>query len=342
MNVDEFLQQWHDDSPTLEVYTSGSTGTPKLIGVEKSRMLASARMTCDFLGLHSGDNAMLCMPVDYIAGKMMVVRAMERGMHLMCVEPSGHPMCQANMQALGLCPQGGHPGIDLTAMVPLQVWNTLQVPEEKDALCRHVRHLIIGGGAIPPELEQELRALPVESWSSYGMTETLSHIALRRMGTPYYTPLPGISLAQDSDGCLIIDAPTLCRERLITNDIAEFHNDDGLHFRILGRRDNTVCSGGIKIQIEEVEAWLHSLGIRDVAVTWRPDPRLGQALVYLTTGDMNLSGLHSAQALCPIPERPDSRYWLPRDIIRVSALPLTPTGKPDRARAARIASGKTV
>ena len=322
----------------MEVRTSGSTGTPKLISVEKSRMLASAHMTCDFLGLKSGDSALLCMPLDYIAGKMMVVRAIERNLRLLSVEPSGHPLSRANIRALGLSPQCDRPDIDLTAMVPLQVWNTLQVPEEKEALCRHVRHLIIGGGAIPAELEQALSTLPVIAWSSYGMTETLSHIALRRTGETYYTPLPGISLAQDSDGCLIIDAPTLCRERIITNDIAEFRNNDGIHFRILGRRDNTVCSGGIKIQIEEVEAWLHSLGIKDVAVTWRPDSRLGQALVYLTTGDADLSGLHSVQALCPVPDRPDSRYWLPRDIIHVAALPLTPTGKPDRAQALLIAA----
>lgn len=322
----------------MEVRTSGSTGTPKVIQVEKSRMLSSARMTCDFLGLKSGDSALLCMPLDYIAGKMMVVRSLERNLRLLSVEPSGHPLSRTNLQTLGLRSTCSVPDIDLAAMVPLQVWNTLQVPEEKEALCRHVRHLIIGGGAIPPELEQELCSLPVTAWSSYGMTETLSHIALRRIGTPYYTPLPGISLTQDHDGCLIIDAPALCPERLVTNDIAEFH--DARHFRILGRRDNTVCSGGIKIQIEEVEAWLHSLGIRDVAVTWRPDPRLGQALVYLTTSDPSSSSLVSLLASHPqpIPNRPDTRYWLPRDIIHVDALPLTPTGKPDRAHALLIAA----
>lgn len=434
-----FLSQWHSSSPTMEVRTSGSTGKPKVLHVEKSRMLASARMTCDFLGLSPGDSALLCMPLDYIAGKMMVVRSLERGLRLMCVEPSGHPLCTANLRALGLplgtsdmsdmsdpsvpsvpstqSPQCHRPSIDLAAMVPLQVFNTLQIPEEREALCRHVRHLIIGGGAIPPELEQELSTLPVIAWSSYGMTETLSHIALRRIGDPWYTPLPGISLARDTDGCLIIDAPALCPERLFTNDIAEFfpgningscldeiaksfpnyisksfpsdtaeyfpgdHLPDttpphaSVRFRILGRRDNTVCSGGIKIQIEEVESWLRSLGLHDITVTWRPDPRLGQALVYLTTTDIDIDRLraiteHScpnttgcsptASPVCPdqIPAcpgqisvcsddspaspnnhtvRPDTRYWFPRAIIHVDALPLTPTGKPDRAQARQIA-----
>lgn len=339
MNIDDFLQQWHDSSTTMEVRTSGSTGTPKLIRVEKTRMLASARMTCDFLDLKAGGSALLCMSLDYIAGKMMVVRSLERGLQLMCVEPSGHPLCRANIQTLALSSRDSCPDIALTAMVPLQVWNTLQVPEEKEAMCKHVRHLIIGGGAIPPELEQELLTLPVHVWSSYGMTETLSHIALRRIGETYYTPLPGITLGQDSEGCLIIDAPALCPERLVTNDIAEFDRGTS-RFRILGRRDNTVCSGGIKIQIEEVEAWLHGLGMKDIAVTWRQDSRLGQALVYLTTTDIDISRLRPAgtDSPCPVPNRPDSRYWLPRDIIRVSALPLTHTGKPDRARALMIAA----
>lgn len=338
MTLSAFLQQWQDSSPTLDVKTSGSTGAPKLIRVEKTRMLASARMTCDFLGLKPGESALLCMPLDYIAGKMMVVRSIERNLHLLSVEPSGHPLSQANISKLGLSQHCSFPDIDLAAMVPLQVWNTLQIPEEKETLCQHVRHLIIGGGSISPELEQELQSLPINIWSSYGMTETLSHIALRRIGEKYYSPLPGISVRQDSEGCLIIDAPALCPTPLVTNDITEFA--DKSHFRILGRRDNTVCSGGIKIQIEEVEEWLHSIGIEGVAVTWRPDTRLGQALVYLTTTDFASSLLSPTDNSCPYPvaSRPESRYWLPRYIIHVDALPLTPTGKPDRARALLIAA----
>lgn len=325
MTPDEFLAQWHDSSATMEVRTSGSTGAPKRIRVEKSRMTASARMTCDFLGLRKGSTALLCMPVDYIAGKMMMVRAIERGLHLFCVEPGGHPLSRTNMDAIG-----NPPVIDLAAMVPLQVWNTMQVQEERAALCRTVRHLIIGGGAIPAELEKELAPLPLNVWSSYGMTETLSHIALRRIPDTFYTPLPGITLEQNSDGCLVVNAPALCPHTLTTNDIVQFHQDN-IRFRVLGRRDNTVCSGGIKIQIEEVETWLQSQGLHDVTVTCRPDARLGQALVYLTTADIDLS------ALRPTAERPDSRYWLPRHIIKVDALPLTETGKPDRVAARKIA-----
>lgn len=324
MTVEEFLAQWNDDSPTMEVRTSGSTGTPKLIYIEKVRMRASARMTCDFLELKPADTALLCMPLDYIAGKMMVVRALERNLKLLSVEPSGHPLADNTLSNLN------ESIVHLAAMVPLQVWNTLQVPEERERLC-HIKHLIIGGGAIPRELEQELRTLPINVWSSYGMTETLSHIALRRISEDYYSPLPDISLSQDQDDCLIINAPSLCAQTLYTNDIVRFHGKD--HFQIIGRRDNTICSGGIKIQIEQVEAWLHSIGMDNIMITYREDKALGQALVYLTTDEINTDMLRKS-----VPTNtPNSKFWLPRHIVKVPSLPLTPTGKPDRATAKRLA-----
>lgn len=324
MTVEEFLAQWNDASPTMEVRTSGSTGTPKLIYIEKVRMRASARMTCDFLELKPADTALLCMPLDYIAGKMMVVRALERNMKLLSVEPSGHPLADNTLSDL-------NEGIvHLAAMVPLQVWNTLQVPEERERLC-HIKHLIIGGGAIPRELEQELRTLPINVWSSYGMTETLSHIALRRISEDYYSPLPDISLSQDQDDCLIINAPALCAQTLYTNDIVRFHGKD--RFQVIGRRDNTICSGGIKIQIEQVEAWLQSIGIDNIMVTYREDKALGQALVYLTTDEINTDMLRKSVPT----DTSNSKFWLPRHIVKVPFLPLTPTGKPDRATAKRLA-----
>lgn len=324
MTVEEFLAQWNDASPTMEVRTSGSTGTPKLIYIEKERMRASARMTCDFLGLKPADTALLCMPLDYIAGKMMVVRALERNMKLLSVEPSGHPLADNTLSDLN---EGF---VHLAAMVPLQVWNTLRVPEERERL-HHIKHLIIGGGAIPQELEQELRTIPINVWSSYGMTETLSHIALRRISEDYYSPLPGISLSQDLDDCLIINAPALCAQTLYTNDIVRFHGKD--RFQVIGRRDNTICSGGIKIQIEQVEAWLQSIGIDNIMVTYREDKVLGQALVYLTTDEIDTDMLRKSVPT----DTPNSKFWLPRHIVKVPSLPLTPTGKPDRATAKQLA-----
>ena len=190
MSLDEFLEEWNNPSPYVHVQTSGSTGVPKPMSVEKRRMLASARITNDFLGLQSGDTALLCMSLDYIAGKMMVVRALERGLRLLAVEPSGHPLAVASEQSSS--------ALSFAAMVPLQVYNSLQVPEEKERL-QQIRHLIIGGGAIDDALASELKTFPNAVWSTYGMTETLSHIALRRLSGPnasdWYTPFPSVTLS---------------------------------------------------------------------------------------------------------------------------------------------------
>jgi O-succinylbenzoic acid--CoA ligase len=245
--MSNFLDEWNNDSEYVEVKTSGSTGEPKRMLVKKRRMLNSARITCDFLGLKAGDAALLCMSTDYIAGKMMVVRSIERGLKLIEVPPSGHPLNNSQLSTL-------HSPLSFAAMVPMQVYNTLQVPEERERLMQ-IRHLIIGGGAIDEAMEAELRTFPHAVWSTYGMTETLSHIALRRISGPeaseWYTPFRTVKLSTTSEGCLVIDAPEVCVQTLTTNDIVELKPDG--RFRILGRKDNVICSGGIKIQMEEVE-----------------------------------------------------------------------------------------
>ena len=171
MSLEEFLSEWNNDSPFIEVKTSGSTGEPKKMLVEKRRMLASARITCDFLGLRPGDTALLCMSLDYIAGKMMVVRALERHLTLTTIPPTGHPLSSLSLPSSFLLPPSSDilpPSSDIlprfTAMVPLQVYNTLQVPEERERLMQ-VEHLIIGGGAIDEAMEAELRQFPNAVWS---------------------------------------------------------------------------------------------------------------------------------------------------------------------------------
>ncbi|MBQ0050189.1 MAG: AMP-binding protein [Bacteroidales bacterium] len=356
-----FLAHWNDSHPQLLLNTSGSTGAPKPIWVEKERMRASARTTCDFLHLQQGDTALLCMPLQYIAGMMMVVRAMERKLRLVCVQPSNRPFRSLLQHACDMVDFCHNPNgtvtlpaqtellgsLDFVAMVPSQVYETLRHPDEANLL-RQVRHLLIGGGSIPPDLEAELRTFPNPVWSSYGMTETLSHIALRRLNGACeelrskdgqqlrdfvmnaedcrcYYPLPGVTLSKGADSCLVIDAPHLCQHPLVTHDIVEMNPDGG--FRILGRSDNVVCSGGIKIQMEEVESCLRHLFGDCLMVTSRPHPKFGEALVYLTTLP---PALVRAQ-MQGLPSFPP--HWLPKDIILVDALPLTATGKPDRAKA---------
>ncbi|MBR1546367.1 MAG: AMP-binding protein [Prevotella sp.] len=315
MSLEEFLTEWHNDSPTVLVHTSGSTGKPKPMLVEKRRMEASARITCQFLGLHEGDTALLCMPLDYIAGKMMVVRALTCGLRLVSVEPKG-------------CPAWEGP-VDFAAMVPLQVWNLLQQAPER---LRQIRHLIIGGGAINDELATALKDLPNHIWSTYGMTETLSHIALRRLNGPdrsdWYTPFEGVEVSLNAENCLVINAPVVHDGLLVTNDIAELSTQQ---FRILGRKDNVICSGGVKIQIEEVERLLHPHLHELYIITKAPDTRLGEQVVLLTESTDIDAVRHCCEQVLP-------KYWQPRRYLHVDRLPLTETGKPARAEAERLAT----
>lgn len=330
MDLDAFLAEWHNDSPTVLVHTSGSTGEPKPLLVEKRRMEASAHITCSFLGLRKGDTALLCLPLDYIAGKMMVVRSLTCGLRLLAVSPSGNPLETMTEH------------IDFAAMVPLQVWNTLQVSEERERLMQ-IRHLIIGGGAIDDRLAQALAAFPNNVWSTYGMTETLSHIALRRLNGPdrseWYTPFEGVSVSVNADGCLVINAPAVHDGPLVTNDIAELQfplqsertGRDTSRFRILGRKDNVICSGGVKIQIEEVENLLKSHVRVPYIITKAPDERLGEQVVMLTES----ADIAALQRIC---REVLPKFWQPRRILTVNRLPLTATGKPARAEAMKIAA----
>ena len=338
MTVNDFLQEWNSPSETLLVHTSGSTGKPKPMWVEKQRMLNSAHITCDFLGLRPGDSALLCMSLDYIAGKMMVVRSIERKLRLFSVKPSGHPLSDESLTKMV------EMDFDFVAMVPMQVYNTLQVPQERERLSR-IKHLIIGGGAIDDALAEELRSLPGAVWSTYGMTETLSHIALRRLNgeeaSEWYQPFDSVGVSLNSDGCLVIDAPLVCSEPLVTNDIAEIkqqetssHSSDAssslktssphVLFRIKGRNDNVICSGGIKIQIEEVENLLRQHLDAPFLLAKKKDEKFGEIAVLVTeSGD-----LEGVEAIC---RQVLPKYWVPRQYLHFDQLPMTETGKPKRA-----------
>ena len=327
-----FIDEWNNDSAYVEVKTSGSTGEPKRMLVEKRRMLNSARITCDFLGLKPGDTALLCMSTDYIAGKMMVVRSIERDLKLIEVEPCGHPL---DIKHLTLNIKHSQFSIfnfqfDFAAMVPMQVYNSLQVPEEKERLMA-IRHLIIGGGAIDEAMEAELRTFPHAVWSTYGMTETLSHIALRRISGPeaseWYMPFPTVKLSTTDEGCLVIDAPEVCAQTLTTNDIVELKSDG--RFRIRGRKDNVICSGGIKIQIEEVEQILKKYMRVPYIISKRKDEKFGEIVVLLTEGDTV-----EAQTIC---QQVLPKYHQPKVYLHVNQIPLTETGKPARKRAEELA-----
>lgn len=315
-----FLKDWFSDSQTLKVQTSGSTGIPKEMLVEKSRMMQSAQLTCSFLGLKKGDSALLCMSLDYIAGKMVVVRALVAELDLYPIPPSGNPLKDTDKE---LC---------FAAMIPLQVFNSLQSDTEKKRLS-NIKKLIIGGGSIDPQIEEAIKSFPHKVYSTYGMTETLSHIALRQLNgieaSDHYYPFDSVTLSVSEDNALIIDAPLVSDERLYTNDIVEIYEDKS--FRIIGRKDNIINSGGVKIQIEEVEALLKPLLNNGFAITSLPDPKFGEIVVLATEREIDENSISN---LLPV-------YSMPKKIIRVNKIPLTETGKISRVALKQLVLNKS-
>lgn len=308
-----FLNEWFDASPVITVHTSGSTGVPKGLVVRKDRMMQSARLTCEFLNLQAGDTALLCMNLRYIGAMMMVVCSLVAGLNLVVRPASGHPLSDVEVP------------LKFAAMVPLQVYNTLRVPAERKRL-EHTDILIIGGGAVDDSLEAELKTIPIAAYSTYGMTETLSHIALRRLNgeaaSKCYYPFPSVELSLSAENTLIVKAPLICDDVLQTNDIACLCSDGG--FTIAGRKDNVINSGGIKIQAEEMENRLQPFIPVPFAVTAVPDPRLGQALTLLIAGKPDIKELENKlQAVL-------ETYYRPKHIFITELIPQTENGKIDR------------
>lgn len=318
-DVEQFRQEWADPTTsTMLVHTSGSTGTPKPFWAEKQKMANSAKLTCDFLNLKPSDTALLCMPMKYIAGKMVVVRSIIRQLKLVCVEPCGHPLSFVNEH------------INFAAFTPMQVFNTLQVTDETDKFSQ-IDNIIIGGGAINAELTAKLKQFSNRIYSTYGMTETLSHIAMRRINGPeaseWYTPLKNVDISLSQQQTLVINAPLVATTTLTTNDIAEI-NSKG-QFRIIGRTDNTINTGGIKVQIEEVEKLLQPHFSEPFAITSAPDNKFGEIIVIVTTRQNDAETMQICNKILP-------HLWVPKRICH-SIIPLTGTNKPDRAAIKRIA-----
>lgn len=316
-----FLNEWFNDSPVITVHTSGSTGTPKELIVRKDRMMQSARLTCEFLNLKKGESALLCMNLRYIGAMMVVVRSLVAGLNLIVRPASGHPM--ADIKA----------PLRFVAMVPLQVYNTLQVSEEKEQL-EQTDILIIGGGAVDEALEMKIKHLPTAVYSTYGMTETLSHIALRRLNgalaSKHYFPFSSVKLSLSAENTLVIDAPLVCDEILQTNDIARIYPDGS--FMILGRKDNVINSGGIKIQAEEIEKLLHPFVPVPFVITSVPDPRLGQAVTLLIVGKLDTRELENKLQATLEP------YYRPKHIFITKSIPQTENGKIDRVGCRTLAA----
>ncbi|NNT73048.1 AMP-binding protein [Flavobacterium sp. IMCC34852] len=296
--VGDFLLDWFDSKSYIEMQTSGTTGAPKIISVSKQAMVESALATGDFFELHPGNRALQCLPVKYVAGKMMLVRAMILGLDLEFVAPSSHPLDHLDMD------------FDFVAMVPLQAQNSL-------VELKRVKKMIVGGAAINKNLEKQLLKLPTQVFETYGMTETITHIAARKLGEKAFTVLPGVTISYDDRNCLVIHAPRISDDVIVTNDIVELVNEN--QFVFLGRMDNVINSGGIKLIPEQIEEKLaHKINQR-FFITSKPDAELGEKVILVVEGEKHDLGDDLYNEL--------DKYEKPKEIIFINSFKETGSGK---------------
>ncbi|MBK0369947.1 AMP-binding protein [Flavobacterium agrisoli] len=261
--IGEFLLDWLDQKSYVNITTSGTTGTPKEIQLPKQAMIASALATGDFFGLQPGDKALHCLSADFIAGKMMIVRSLILGLDLDFVNPSAKPLDKNTTV------------YDFAAMVPLQVQNSISA-------LKNVKKMIVGGAAMSPELIEKTKNLKTEIYETYGMTETITHVAARRVSEKYFTVLPHIQIHKDDRGCLVIEAPSITDSAVVTNDLVDIANEN--QFLFLGRIDNVVNSGGVKLIPEVIESKLSGKINGRFFVVGIPDNTLGEKLILVIEG----------------------------------------------------------
>ena len=326
-----FGRAWQSKQATFVLHTSGSTGAPRPIPLTRSQMRASAELTGQAVGLQAGDAALCCLNTAYVAGTMMLVRALTLGLKLTLVEPSGNPLAHFHPDTTRF---------DFLAFVPLQLQTILEQTPDKIGILNRVKAIFLGGAATSPAQENLLQTIVAPVYATYGMTETVSHIAIRRLNgteaTEHYTALPGVELGVDGRGCLNIRAAASNFERIQTNDVVEWVDHELPHhqFIFLGRADSIINTGGVKVQPERVErviqAVLARAGIAPrLFVGGRPDERLGQQLVLIVEGDRTVQ-----QAIETTKEQWASAirqeigpYAVPKATIFAPTFCETPTGK---------------
>lgn len=305
------IEEWYSESDTIRVFSSGSTGKPKEFFFTKRQVVESAHLTAQTFQLKENTTALLCLPAKYIAGKMMILRALINGWNLLCVEPSTNPMSMVNEQ------------IDFTAMTPMQVQITLEMDINK---FQFIDKLIIGGAAISEQLDQKLQEVSSSIFETYGMTETLTHIATRPINgnnrSKTFSALKNISIAQKENGCLCIEAKHL-GVNIQTHDVVEILNAG--EFNLLGRIDNVINSGGIKIIPEQVEEKIRSLVPAPFYLIGEDDELLGQRVILKieieTLDDKRIQILKENISACL------ERFERPKKIILVPTFERTNSGK---------------
>lgn len=299
-----FIKEWLNSSDSVQAQTSGSTGTPKNIVLKKAHMLASAKATHQYFSLFEGAKVLLNLSTSFIAGKMMLVRALVNGYHLTAVEITNTPL------------QNQSTSFDFGAMVPTQV-------EQSLSQLHQISCLIIGGGVVAPPVQKALQAIPSKAYATYGMTETITHIAAQRLNgkqpDSMFHCLPGITVDLDKRKCLVINAPTISDHSVITNDVVKIYSDNS--FEWLGRLDHVINSGGLKIHPEELESILSKYISSPFYITKMNHVSFGETpiLVVENFSELMLKNINKANQLIDKPKR--IKY------IYIASFEYTHTGK---------------
>ncbi|MEX1001280.1 MAG: AMP-binding protein [Crocinitomicaceae bacterium] len=307
-DIKAFIEEWNNDEDYIEVTTSGTTADPKTLRLKKKRVRAAARATGRFFLFKKGQTALLNLSPLYIAGKLMIVRAIEYEMKLAVAPLQGNPLKNIPDTA-----------IYFGAFVPSQIVEIIK-DEKSTARLNSIQHIIIGGAPLEPDLENELLGLKAKIFASFGMTETITHFALRKIGTPIYKCLSNYSIAVDDESCLVIRPNDIVEELLFTNDVIDYIDHQTFKWR--GRLDNVINSGGVKIHPEKAEKMIaHLLPDNRFYVTSKKDEKYGEVAVLVVEGDPgNDEILEDAKASLP-------RHHAPKELIIEDKFEVTPTQK---------------
>lgn len=339
-----FMKEWFDEKLFIEVKTSGSTGIPKVIQLQKKLMVNSALATGEFFNLQENTTALVCMPVNFIAGKMMLVRALVLGWHIDVVTPTSNPLKDIDKN------------YHFSAMVPLQLNNSLKNLHK-------IKKLIVGGGAVSFELLTKIQHIKTDVFATYGMTETITHIAIKKLNNfdsvisstvdksknkipsyaendvkfryaelvsaSHYKTLPNIKLATDARGCLIIKAPKISEEIILTNDLVELFSET--EFKWLGRFDSVINSGGIKLIPEQIEEKIAEIVSQRFFVTGIPDKLLGEKLILIVEDESSKSESLKVSIFAKIQQLTKlNKYEIPKEIYVLDYFIETETKKINR------------
>ena len=321
----DLLRSWFAGKKIL-VKTSGSTGAPKTIAFSREQMIESARATGRFFDMGEGTRALLCLPLDYIAGKMMLVRAMTLGWHLEGVEP----VIQLDLE------KGA--SYDFAAMIPMQLENNLNYLDR-------IKNLIVGGASVSWKLQEKIESVPTRVYATYGMTETITHIAVRPLnksakqkvnsGNPSvsdetYTALPGVSFYKDARGCLVVRCPRISDTEIATNDLVELISEHSFIWN--GRIDNVINSGGLKLMPEVIEQkFSRCLSQRFFAAGF-PDMELGERMLFVVEGKPENGLLNRVKSFQAESAGRIAKHEVPKDIVFLPKFAETDSGKINRKK----------